>query len=202
MEQYPSISKIYRHNLYIYAFSKLDGSLIRAEWNNKKGFYKFGTKHQLIDQQSMPFGRAIPLLKAKYEDNLSMIFTEQKWKNAICFFEFYGPSSFAGFHNIEEAMDITLIDVNPYKQGILLPTQFIKFFGHLDIPPLCYQGYITTKLFNQVKQSMLPNMSKEGIVCKGNDDGQLVMFKIKSQAWLDKLKEHCKDNQQLFEQLA
>jgi hypothetical protein len=66
MKQYPSIPKEIRHDLYCYLFSKLDGSNIRAEWNSKKGFYKFGTKHQLIDEKSMPFGQAIPLLKDKY----------------------------------------------------------------------------------------------------------------------------------------
>jgi hypothetical protein len=131
-----------------------------------------------------------------------MIFQEQKWKDAICFFEFHGASSFAGFHNFEETMDITLLDVNPYKQGILLPTQFLNLFKHLDIPNLVYEGYITTDLFDQIKQSTLTGMSFEGVVAKANDDGQLTMFKIKSKAWLNKLKEHCKDNQQLFEQLS
>jgi hypothetical protein len=202
MKQYPSITKEIRHDLYIYSMVKFDGSLIRGEWNNKKGFYKFGTKHQLVDEKTMPFGRAIPLLRSKYEDDLSMVFKEQGWKDAICFFEYWGVDSFAGSHNFEKPMDITLIDVNPYKKGILLPTQFIKYFGHLDIPPVLYEGHITTQFFDQVKQSTLSGISLEGVVCKGNDNGQLVMFKIKTQAWLNKLKEYCKNNQQLYEQLV
>jgi hypothetical protein len=202
MKYYPSITKEIRHDLYIYAFDKLDGSNIRAEWNSKKGFYKFGTRNQLTDEKTMPFGRAIPLLREKYEQDLTMVFQEQNWKDALCFFEFWGPDSFAGNHNFEKPMDITLIDVNPYKQGILPPTQFIKLFGHLDIPKVCYEGHVSVELFDKVKQSKLPGMTFEGVVAKGNDNGRPAMFKIKSQAWLDKLREYCKGDESMFERLS
>jgi hypothetical protein len=201
MKSYPSISKDVRQDIYIYAFEKYDGSNIRAEWNSKKGFYKFGTKTQLIDGQSQPFGRAIALIKEKYEKDLTIIFQERQWRDAICFFELYGPSSFAGTHNFEEKLDVTLIDVNPYKEGILVPTEFIKLFGHLDIPKVCYEGHVTTELFDKVKNSALNGMTFEGCVCKGNDDGKLIMFKIKSNAWLNKLKIYCKDDISLFKKL-
>jgi hypothetical protein len=205
MKSYPSISKEIRHDIYIYAFGKIDGSNIRAEWNSKKGFYKFGTRTQLTDEKTMPFGRAIPLLREKYEADLTKVFREQGWKDAMCFFEYWGPSSFAGNHNFEEKMDITLIDVNPYKQGILFPADFIRLFGHLDIPKVCYEGYVTTELFDHVKQSTLEGMPFEGVVCKGADDNLTkmpVMFKVKSRAWLEKLKEYCKGDDNLFEKLS
>lgn len=205
MKSYPSITKEIRHDIYIYAFDKIDGSNMRAEWNSKKGFYKFGTKNQMIDEKTMPFGRAIPLIKEKYEKDLTMVFEEQKWKDAICFFEYYGPSSFAGTHNFEEAMTVTLIDINPYKQGILPPTQFIKLFSHLDIPKVCYEGHVTVDFFDKVKQSTLPGMSFEGVVCKGANDKLTkmpIMFKIKSNAWLNKLKDYCKGDEKLFERLS
>jgi len=205
MKSYPSITKEVRQDIYIYAFDKLDGSNIRAEWNNKKGFYKFGTRTQLIDEKTMPFGRAIPLLKEKYSQDLGMVFREQGWKEAICFFEYWGPSSFAGTHNFDEKMDVTLIDVNPYKEGILPPTQFIRLFEHLDIPKVCYEGHVTTELFDKVKQSKLPGMTFEGVVCKGANDKNTkmpIMFKIKSKAWLDRLREYCKGDEKLFERLS
>jgi hypothetical protein len=205
MKSYPSITKEIRHDIYIYAFDKLDGSNMRAEWNSKKGFYKFGTKNQMIDEKTMPFGRAIPLIKEKFEQDLAMVFEQQKWKDAICFFEYHGASSFAGNHNFEEPMTCTLIDVNPYKQGILPPTQFIRLFGHLDIPTVCYEGHITTDLFDKIKQSTLAGMTFEGVVCKGANDKATqmpIMFKIKSKAWLDKLRIYCKDDEKLFEKLS
>jgi hypothetical protein len=205
MKSYPSISKEIRHDVYIYAFDKLDGSNIRAEWNSKKGFYKFGTRTQLTDEKTMPFGRAIPLLIGKYEADLAMVFKEQGWRDVLCFFEFWGPSSFAGNHNFEEKMDVTLIDVNPYKQVILEPVPFLKTFGHLDIPKVCYEGHVSVGLFDQVKQSTLSGMTFEGVVCKAANDKQTrmpIMFKIKSKAWLEKLKEYCKGDDRLFNRLS
>lgn len=205
MKSYPSISKEIRHDIYIYAFGKIDGSNIRAEWNSKRGFYKFGSKTQLIDEKTKPFGSAIPLLRNKYETDLSKVFKEQGWKDAMCFFEYWGPSSFAGNHNFDEKMDITLIDVNPYKQGILFPADFIELFGHLDIPKVCYEGYVTTELFDGVKQSTLEGMPLEGVVCKGANDKLTkmpIMFKVKSKAWLEKLREYCKGDDNLFEKLS
>jgi hypothetical protein len=202
MKSYPSINKHIRSDLYIYAFDKLDGSNIRAEWNSKKGFYKFGSRTELIDINSKPFGQAIPLLKDKFEKDLSVIFEKQGWKNTICFFEYWGKDSFAGTHNFEKDMDLTLLDVNPYKEGFLAPDKFIEYFGDLDIAKLLYEGYVSTELFDQVKQSTLPNMTYEGVVCKAMDNKVHTMFKIKSQAWLDKLKEYCNGNEALFAKLA
>lgn len=204
MKFYPSITKDVKQEAYIYAFDKLDGSNIRAEWNSKKGFYKFGTRNQLMDEKSKPFGAAIPIIRDKFESDIAMVCKEQGWRDALFFFEFYGPSSFAGFHNFEEPMTCTLIDVNPYKQGILEPTKFLKYFKHLDIAKVLYEGHVTTELFDKVKQSTLSNMTFEGVVCKGSYEtpGMPLMFKIKSQAWLDKLKVYCKGDMSLFEKLA
>lgn len=202
MKSYPTITKDVRQDVFIYAFDKLDGSNIRAEWNSKRGFYKFGTRTQLMDEKTPPFGKSIPLIRDKYEKDLAMVFQEQKWKDVVCFFEFWGSSSFAGFHNFEEKMDVTLFDVSPHKKGMLPPTEFIRCFGHLDLPKILYEGYVSTELFDNVKQSSLEGMTFEGVVCKGVDDNQNIMFKIKSRAWLDKLKTHCKGNESLFERLA
>jgi len=198
MKTYPSITKDIRNDIYIYAFDKLDGSNIRAEWNPKKGFYKFGTKNQLIDSES-PFIKAIDLVKEKYQDDLS-----NKWESVICFLEYHGPSSFAGSHSDSDKHTVTLFDVNPYKRGLLEPEEFLKYFSHLDIPNLLYEGYADVNLFDQVKQSKLNGMTFEGIVCKGANDKKTkapIMFKIKSQAWLDKLKNYCKDDEVLYKKL-
>lgn len=205
MKSYPSITKDLRPDVYIYAFDKLDGSNIRAEWNSKKGFYKFGSRNQLIDENTKPLGKAIKIIREKFEEDLGMVFKENKWRDALCFFEYYGPSSFAGQHSDEEAQTLTLIDVNPYKEGILEPVQFIKLFKHLDIPKVLFEGHITTDFVDKVKNSELRNMTCEGVVCKGANDKKTrmpIMFKIKSRAWLEKLKTYCGNDEALFNKLA
>ncbi len=202
MKSYPSIDKHIRKDIPILAFSKIDGSNIRAEWNNKRGFYKFGTRTELIDERSKPFGITIPMIKDLFEKDLSRIFNDQKWDRTIVFFELFGESSFAGTHDFSKPLNLSIIDVNPYKKGILPPEEFVHLFSHLNIAPVLYSGYIDEKLFDQVKQGTLPGMSLEGVVCKGMDDDRLIMFKIKSTAWLNKLRNFCGDNEALFNKLS
>jgi hypothetical protein len=205
MKQYPSITKDIRKDIYIYAFDKLDGSNIRAEWNSKKGFYKFGSRTQLIDSSHKPLGKAIQLIKEKYEIELAKVFKEQHWQNVLCFFEFHGPNSFAGSHSEKEDQTVTLLDVNVYKQGLMEPAQFIKLFGHLDIPKVLFEGSVNSDLFDKVKQSILDGMTFEGVVCKGSNDKKTkmpIMFKIKSNLWIQKLKEHCQGDECLFDKLC
>jgi len=202
MKHYPTIPKDIIKNIHIYAFDKLDGNNIRAEWNSKRGFYKFGSRTQLIDESSKQLGKSIPLIREKYEEDLSMIFKENKWRDVICFFEYHGPNSFAGRHVDDEEQTVTLFDVNPYKQGIMEPRLFIKTFKHLDIPAVLFEGRVNSTFIDRVKDSTLPGMTFEGVVCKGVDKNQVVRFKIKSKAWLEKLKLYCNGDIRLFEKLS
>jgi len=205
MKSYPTITKDIRSDLYIYAFDKLDGSNIRAEWSKERGFYKFGTRNHIISDKDKQFGESVTLIHDKYEADLAMVFKDNRWRNVICFFEYYGPSSFAGRHVDSETKTVTLFDVNPYKEGLLDPQVFIKLFGHLDIPKVLYEGYVNSIFIDKVQQSSLEGMTFEGVVCKGSNDKKTkmpVMFKIKSFAWLEKLKVYCNGDMKLFEKLA
>lgn len=205
MKSYPSIDRHINSDVHIYAFDKLDGSNIRAEWSAKRGFYKFGTRNQLMDESTKPFGQAIPIIRDKYEEWLAMVFKEQEWRDVICFFEFHGPNSFAGNHLETDEKTVTLFDVNPYKEGILEPRDFIKLFGHLDTPKVLFEGKVNSTFVDEVKASSLEGMTFEGVVCKGQNDKKTkmpIMFKIKSRAWLDKLKTFCKGDENLFNRLA
>lgn len=201
MKEYPSIPKVIRTDLNIYAFAKIDGSSIRCEWSPKKGCYKFGTRHQMLGEDHPIFGQAIPLIKSKYEKDLDKVFRSQKYEKAVCFFEFYGEHSEFGIHLPDDKKDVILFDVSQYKKGILDPATFVKLYGHLDIAQVLYYGKANYSFVESVRNSTLENMPIEGVVCKGYSNKELIMFKIKSKIWLNKLKSHCKDDEKLFETL-
>lgn len=206
MKEYPSISREHIKDMQAYVFDKLDGSLFRTEWSAKRGFYKFGTKTQLIDKNTPVFGAAVDIFINKYEYDLNVIFNKLRWRNVVCFCEFYGPASFAGNHKPDEKHDVVLFDVGfmDNLNIILDPREFIDYFGNLSISKLLYQGKVNEELIQLVHNSQLENMTFEGCVVKGfyNHKRDLVpMFKIKSNAWIEKLKSYCNNNMDLFARL-
>ena len=202
MKQYDSIPKWRAEDFGkpIIAFDKLDGSNIRAEWNQKQGFYKFGTRHHLIDEKNKPFGESIELIKNKFSEDLSKISEKEKWKSAVFFFEFYGPQSFAGWR-AEEQHTVTLIDVNVFKKGRIPAREFLDLFGHLDIANVLFSGEFSQEFIDAVSDGSLASMTLEGVVCKHPNDAS-VMFKAKSRKWLDMLKQQCGDDENLFRRLS
>jgi RNA ligase len=202
MELYPSIERQIR-NETIYAFDKIDGSNIRAEWSKKAGFTKFGTRKRLLDPSEPVLGEAVELIMHKYSDYLSKIFRKERLERATAFFEFAGEHSFAGQHE-DEPHDVILFDVHVYKQGIMTPRDFIKTFDNkVEIAPVLYHGKPNQDFVRSVKEGTLPGMTFEGVVCKGGLDNRrrVVSFKVKNQAWLNRLKEKCGDDEKMYEML-
>src|SRR6478609_6622637 len=198
VKSYPSLPYATECHLPIIAFDKLDGSNVRAEWAKKKGWHKFGTRHRLVDA-TVPI-----LIESKYGDMLGKALRDAGYERAMCFFEFWGPSSFAGMHDATEWKDVTLFDVAPFTKGILEPELFLRQFGHLDVAKVLYRGELTPEFINSVRTSTLPGMTFEGVVCKAANDKKTkapIMFKQKSKAWLDKLGAYCGDNKDLFNAL-
>lgn len=203
MKTYPSLPHKARYGEPIYAFDKIDGSNIRAEWTKKKGFHRFGKRHHLIDESHEQFGEAVPLIQEKYADALHERFKEMKYQKVLCFFEFWGPNSFAGNHEDEEHT-VTLFDIAPHQKGILKPKDFLDLTEDLDIAELLYQGTMNKVFEEQVRKGNLEGVSFEGVVCKvqrQKSQKSHMMWKIKSENWLDKLKNFCNDDSALFERL-
>jgi len=192
VKQYPSISRELIKGTPFYMFDKLDGSNIRAEWSPKKGFWKFGSRTQLIDM-SNPLGKmAIPLIKAQ-EAAFAPILGKLTREEAICFFEAFGPSSFAGVHDFEEkGHQAVLIDVSLYKKGFMRPQEFLEAFsGKVPTPTLIHAGTVTQELVGAIHDGLLLGVTFEGVVCKGaplKKGYPPHMFKIKSRAWIEKVK--------------
>lgn len=203
MKPYPSIPGGVRHGVPVYVFDKLDGSNIRVEWTRKRGFWKFGRRNGLIDDTNPWLPEAPALFMAKYADDLYRIFREQRWEQATAFMEFWGPSSFAGNHE-EETHDVTLFDVSVHRKGFLEPRMFLRLFGDLDHPRLLHHGNFTCDMQEQVAAGTLDGVTFEGVVAKGAWDrkaGRPLMFKWKSQAWINKLRAYCGENDELFQRL-
>lgn len=183
-------------SVQIYAFDKLDGSNIRAEFTRKKGFCKFGTRHQMLDENSSTILKhSISLIKEKYSESFFEIIKKfgSETKSIIGFFEFYGPNSFAGFHDINDLgkFNVVLFDIDAYKIGLLPPKEFVEITKNIETAKLLYVGKANNEFVHQVTTGQLNDMTFEGVVCKGEPlkKGYLpLMFKIKNSAWIDKLK--------------
>ena len=84
------------------------------------------------------------------------------------------------------------------------PKEFVKTFGKLDIPAIVYEGKANATLVEKVREGVLDGVTFEGVVCKARDprkDRPPIMFKIKSRAWLSRLKEHCDGDEDLYRKL-
>lgn len=120
----------------------------------------------------------------------------------MCFFEYFGPNSFAGGHTDPvEKMDIVLIDVNPYKKGIMPPEEFLEFSTGMEIPTVLHTGKIDKEFIQNVRNSELTGLTLEGVVMKAIGVKHNGMCKIKTKKWLDKLKEFCNNDPKLFNRL-
>lgn len=203
MKSYPHIVGKISYEFPVHIFDKLDGSNIRAEWSKKRGFYKFGTRKQMIDENHKQFGESVTLIRNKYEDDLAKIFRAQRYESAVSFFEFLGPNSFAG-HHLDEPHDVTLFEVSPHKQNMLAPKEYLKLFGDLDIAQCLHVGKINKPIIEQIHEGTFPGMTFEGVVCKakiGKKFTPLQMFKVKNFAWYLKLKTFCKGDEDLYKKL-
>jgi hypothetical protein len=201
MKAYPSIPYWNQghFNTQCYVFDKLDGSNIRCEWSKKRGWYKFGTRKRMIDENDDQFGDAITIFLNKYGDELDRVFrTEKSLRNTdsfVTFSEYYGASSFAGIHFDDEQKDVVLIDVNQHKKGIIPPLDFIDIFGHTGIPEILYSGLYTEELVELVRNNELTEHDlKEGVVVKGSKKTKrfadnVWMCKIKTNQWLLNLRD-------------
>lgn len=175
---------------YCYAFYKYDGSNLRVEWHKKRGWNKFGTRHQLFDETHDVFAPAIDIFMNKYADKIEKKIRDnyRGVESAIAFCEFLGPSSFAGAHDPNDRKDMILFDINIHKKGIIDPGTFIKTFGDLHIAELVYEGKLNEPFIEAVRNNTLDPKLNEGVICKGGKGHDLWMCKIKTLDYLARLK--------------
>lgn len=191
MKSYPSI--IYPPasglGLRLHTWAKLDGSNLRFEWSRKKGWYKAGTRRRLLDETDPIFGPAKPLFAEVLAEDCERICCDQRWERAVIYCEYWGSQSFAGRHVEGDTMALAVIDVAPYKRGLLPPTQFLKLFGDLGPRYLGYRRW-GKDFLNQVAQGLIEDASFEGVVGKTTEGRKpLSMYKAKTDAWKARVRE-------------
>ena len=74
----------------------------------------------------------------------------------------------------------------------------------MDIPKLLYYGNANHPFVDSVRDGTLEGMTFEGVVCKMpqyKTPGITDMYKVKSYAWLEKLKKYCEGDENKFKQL-
>lgn len=179
------------------AFYKYDGSNLRFEWTRKRGWWKYGTRMRLFDENDPEYGEAVGIFNETYADDIEDVLRTNKNYRGVekvtVFCEFYGPSSFAGWHVWEEAHELMLFDVEIHKKGFVLPRAFVDDFGHLKSADVIYEGNCTRQFVEDVKNGQYP--VAEGVVCKGVITGKkkseqhgLWMAKVKTRRWIEELK--------------
>lgn len=196
MKQYQEINYYGDYwGLPIIAFDKIDGSNLRFEYSQKRGFYKFGTRNMMIDKTNEPFGFAIDIFLNKYGEDLTKIFRGHKnyrnTTNFVCYAELACSSSEFGQHDFKSGkFDVVLFDVEQHKGGFVPPRQFVRDFGYVDLPKVIYEGNLNREFVASVKANEYG--LKEGVICKGQvpnrKENNLYYCKIKTDDWLDRLK--------------
>lgn len=204
MKEYPSINFWNKGILgaSVWVFEKLDGSSIRAEWNKKQGWYKFGSKKVMIDEQEYWLGESVKLFKEKYGESLAKIFREDKEirnrDNVTVFYEYFGYNTFAGLQINTDKKDVVLFDVSPHKMGLLTPKQFIEKFESVDTAMYLGKHIFNKSLVQRIFEGdqlglSLRQETYEGVVCKGvvktKGRDKIWMVKLKTKDWLTKLKQ-------------
>lgn len=203
MKEYPSIDRAPADGA-VYGFPKYDGSNVRAEWTRKTGMAKFGSRTRLLGADERPLGEAIPLMKA-HEAEAARLLRAERVEKAVLYFEFFGDNSFAGVH-VDEPHRVVLIDASFHPKGIVDPRDFIRVFEGSSIPtaPCIYRGNANSDFIRAVKQGMLPGMTAEGVVCKqsrSKPSHPPVMFKLKSETWIERVRSLYTDPAKLKELL-
>ena len=189
MKSYPTIpnsDKIVHEKLMCIAFKKYDGSCLRFEWNKRLGWYKFGTRTRLFDIKDEEYGFAISIFDQNFAKTLAHLFIETfKCDSAIAYCEFFGNKSFAGQHVKDDPKQLVLFDVNVHKKGFVAPDSFVEIFSSV-VPSaeVVYRGQLNSEYVSSVRAQL----EGEGVVCKGGQGHKIWMCKIKTNAYLEKLK--------------
>jgi hypothetical protein len=181
------------------AFEKYDGTNLHWVWESELGWYAFGTRRDRFDLDEKgiaDFNAAHPGLEeaseifiSDFARSLEIIFQSNPYYHCpeiTVFTEFYGNNSFAGMHKQDDQKKLVLFDVQT-TENMVEPTQFIQDFSSVNIAKIIYRGKLNGKFVNDVRAGIYG--VDEGVVCKGKNASGVWMVKIKTNAYMEKLKQ-------------
>ncbi len=182
------------------AFEKYDGTNLHWDWDREFGWHSFGTRRDEFDLSDAGVSRfaathdhlreCVGVFLSTLAEGLEKVFSDQEAYREPggfrAFTEFFGPNSFAGLHKVEDPKRLVLFDVLAEPGGIFGPEKFVADFGHLPTARVVYRGKFTGKFAEDVRTGKYG--VAEGVVCKGGSGTDLWMAKIKTYAYLEKLK--------------
>lgn len=184
------------------AFEKLDGTNIHFRVTNGK-WVSFGTRRDSFpcSINGEEFIEAHPELSGVLDspefllELASFIRSNDKYNTSdvLLFMEYYGSKSFAGQHDPEDYPVLYLIDVQ-LNGRMLGPGEFLEDFKEFSscLPDVIYKGKYSGQLIEDIRNGKYK--VNEGAVIKGMIDDQVYMVKVKTNAYLERLKNQFKDN--------
>ncbi|TWT39431.1 RNA ligase family protein [Blastopirellula retiformator] len=188
------------------AFEKYDGTNLHWDWDRDFGWHAFGTRRDSFNltedgiaqfaERHVHLRECVPVFLQTLAEPLERIFRDhvdyRGEQSLQAFTEFFGPNSFAGLHQVDDPKQLRLFDVSAESIGMLGPGRFVADFGTLPIARVVYQGRLTGKFAEDVREGKYH--VDEGVVCKGGEGGaDLWMVKIKTYAYLQRLKQALAD---------
>lgn len=202
------------------AYEKYDGTNLHWVWEDTLGWYAFGTRRDRFDLDERgiaAFNEAHPgLSEAVSLFEKSYKFLPYKYscvsddKEVTIFTEFLGDKSFAGTHQENDPKRLIILDasiIRNDKQYMAPPMQFAIDYGHFDddpennagsktlgfhFPRMLYSGSYSGQLVEDIRNGKY--QVNEGAVIKGVVNGQTYMAKVKTNAYMERLKTQFKDN--------
>lgn len=191
------------------AFEKYDGTNLHWVWARELGWYAFGVRRNRydLDQAGIEeFHQAHPglqdaeeIFNRDFSQQLGDLFSSHVndgVREITVFTEYLGAQSFAGLHKSSEPKRLVMFDVAVGGEFIP-PHQFVDEFAQFNIARVVYRGKLTGKFIEDVRQGRYD--VEEGVVCKGGKTPDKIwMAKIKTNAYMAKLKQAFQDNWEAY----
>jgi hypothetical protein len=198
MKAYPSILRQPKGKgdpRLLHVFDKIDGSNLRFEWARSDGWFRWGSRHRLLDESHPVFGGGMAMFREALAGPIERVARAQGWEALVAFAEFAGPKSLGGQHAPDDAKSLTLFDVAPYRRGLVGPERFLELFAGLPTPRYLGQHAWTDDFVARVRRGDLEGVTFEGVVGKAGDGHGLVMAKAKTGAWVARILEQYGDEE-------